>query len=182
MTVPTIGSDFRLLAAAADYIKSEFPSTNDAWDQSPFRWILSIPSASKGKLGKRLVTQWCALKGLPVESSPDPEADMLINKHRAEVKFSTLWKVGIYKFQQFRNQNYEYAVCLGISPQEAHCWVVSKKLLIDNVIGHTGQHTGSSGKDTAWLTVKPHEPPSWMTGCGGTLDQAYQVLINLRRR
>jgi hypothetical protein len=46
---------------------------------------------------------------------------MLINGHRVEIKFSTLWQEGIYNFQQIRDQNYEYAVCLGISPFEAHC-------------------------------------------------------------
>jgi len=72
--------------------------------------VLTLPSGSKGKLGKRLVYQWCALKGLSIDSSPDSEADMLINGHRVEIKFSTLWKTGIYKFQQIRDQNYEYCV------------------------------------------------------------------------
>jgi hypothetical protein len=159
-------SDFDLLASAANYIKPELVSEKESWLDSPFEWVLNLPAGTKGKLGKQLVYQWCALKGLGVSGIPDSEADMLINGHRVEVKFSTLWQNGIYKFQQFRDQNYEYSICLGISPQEAHCWVISKKLLMQYVIGHMGQHTGSGGKETAWLQVNPQQPHEWLTMWG----------------
>ena len=171
--------DFTLLSTAANFLKDDFPTINPAWNNSPFEWILNLPSASKGKLGQRLVFQWSALKGLPVDRSPDSEADMLINGHRVEVKFSTLWKAGIYKFQQIRDQNYEFGVFLGISPFDAHCWVISKKLLQEFVIGHMGQHTGAKGQETAWLAVKPEYPPDWLEKSGGSLEQAFEVLRNL---
>ena len=174
--------EFNLLAYAASYIKPEFEKKSSLWQGSPFEWILSLPSGSKGKLGKRLVNQWCAIKGLSIDSSPDSQADMLINGHRVEIKFSTLWEVNIYKFQQIRDQNYEYAVCLGISPFEAHCWVVSKKILREYVIGHLGQHTGSKGQETAWFAVNPQSPPNWMLPCGGTLEHAYKVLKSLSNK
>jgi hypothetical protein len=177
-----IAPEFELLASAANYIKGEFEEETSAWIGSPFKWILTLPSGSKGKLGKRLVYQWCAIKGLSINNSPDSEADMLINGHRVEVKFSTLWKTGIYKFQQIRDQNYEYSVCLGISPFEAHCWVISKETLRKFVIGHMGQHTGASGRETAWFTVDPHNPPVWIINCGGTLERAFIVLKNLSHR
>ena len=99
-----------------------------------------------------------------------------------EIKFSTLWKKGIYRFQQIRDQNYEYAVCLGISPQEAHCWVISKVLLLDHVIGHTPQHRGGLGTDTFWFSVDPNNPPDWLVDCGGSLDEAFRVLRSLSPR
>lgn len=175
-------SDFNLLATAANYIKADFEKNDSVWRGSPFEWVLKLPSGSKGKLGKQLVFQWCALKGLDVGRSPDSEADMLINGHRVEVKFSTLWETGIYKFQQIREQNYEYSICLGVSPFEAHCWVISKSILRQNVIGHLGQHTGLSGQETAWFAVNPNSPPDWLSPCGGTLDQAFLVLKNLSHR
>ena len=174
--------EFNLLASAAKFIKPEFEKNSSPWAVSPFEWILALPSASKGKLGKRLVYQWCALKGLSIDSSPDSQADMMINGHRVEIKFSTLWEANIYKFQQIRDQNYEYAVCLGISPFEAHCWVISKKILRRYVIGHMGQHTGSTGQETAWFAVNPQSPPSWILPIGGTLEQAYKVLKSLSHR
>lgn len=174
--------DFELLATAASYIRNDFNEEYGEWASSPFKWVLDLPAGSKGRLGKLLVYQWCALKGLAVNRSTDSEADMLINDHRVEVKFSTLWKSGIYKFQQIRDQNYEYAICLGISPFEAHCWVLSKQVLKRYVIGHLGQHTGSSGKETAWITINPKLPPDWIIQYGGTLDIAFLVLKALSRR
>jgi hypothetical protein len=175
-------SDFELLATAANYIRKDLESDYVTWEKSPFEWVLKLPAGSKGKLGKHLIYQWCALKGLSVDRCPDSEADMAINGHRVEVKFSTLWKVGIYKFQQIRDQNYEYSICLGISPYEAHCWVISKAILKRYVIGHMGQHTGAGGQETAWFSVEPARPPDWLTPCGGTLDQAFAVLKSLSHR
>lgn len=175
-------TDFDLLANAANYIKKEIEVDFLGWEGSPFEWVIKLPPGSKGKLGKRLVYQWCALKGLAIDKSPDSEADMLINGHRVEIKFSTLWKVGIYKFQQIRDQNYEYSICLGISPTEAHCWVISKTILKQYVIGHMGQHTGLKGQETAWFPVKPSNPPVWLTPCGGSLEQAFFVLKSLSNR
>jgi hypothetical protein len=153
-----------------------------AWKGSPFEWVLRLPPGTKGKLGKQLVLQWCALKELAVDKSPDSDADMLINGHRVEVKFSTLWEKGFYKFQQIRDQDYEYSICLGISPFDAHCWVISKKILKIYVIRHLGQHTGSSGQETAWFPVNPLNPPDWLSSCGGTLEKAFSVLKPLSSR
>jgi hypothetical protein len=170
------------LSTAANYIKPDLEKHYLIWRGSPFEWVLKLPAGSRGKLGKQLVFQWCALKGLAVDKSPDSEADMLINGHRVEVKFSTLWTARFYRFQQVRDQNYEYAVCLGISPFEAHCWVVSKNILLKYVIGHMGQHTGARGRETAWIKVNPILPPAWLAGLGGNLSQAFQVLRSLSRR
>jgi hypothetical protein len=182
MPKPKTNKEFDLLASAAVYIKGEFNKELSLWVGSPFEWVTTLPSASRGKLGKRLVKQWCGLKGLSNYDSPDPEADMIINGHRVEIKFSTLWETGIYKFQQIRDQNYEYSVCLGISPFEAHCWVLSKSILKKYVIGHTGQHTGSKGQETAWITVNPKSPPQWLVEYGGTLEQAFVVLKSLSHK
>jgi hypothetical protein len=175
-------SDFDLLANAANFIKEDLKKENAAWEGSPFEWVLRLPPGSKGKLGKQLVLQWCALKELAVDKSPDSDADMLINGHRVEVKFSTLWEKGYYKFQQIRDQDYEYSICLGISPFDVHCWVISKIILKTHVIRHLGQHTGSKGQETAWFPVNPMNPPEWLTSCGGTLEKAFSVLKPLSTR
>jgi hypothetical protein len=158
----TTSDEFNLLANSANYIRRSLEKEYSGWEGSPFEWILWLPPGTKGKLGKKLVLQWCALEDLAVDKCPDSEADMLINGHRVEVKFSTLWKNGIYKFQQIRDQNYEYSICLGISPFNVHCWVISKKILKEHVIGHLGQHTGSRGKETAWFPVNPLNPQDFV--------------------
>jgi hypothetical protein len=175
-------SDFDLFAYAANFIKKDLEKEYAAWKNRPFEWVLRLPAGTKGKLGKQLVFQWCALKELAVDKSPDSDADLLINGHRVEVKFSTLWETGVYRFQQIRDQNYEYSICLGISPSAAHCWVISKVVLKNYVIGHSGQHTGSGGKETAWFFVDPQNPPEWLIPYGGTLEKAFSVLKALSPR
>lgn len=175
-------SDFNLLSTAAHHIRNDIDSRGSQWKDSEFEWIIYLPSGSKGKLGKLLIQQWVALKGLSVEKSPDSEADLLINGHRVEIKFSTLWDKGCYKFQQIRNQNYDFCICLGISPSTAHCWVISKKQLITYVIGHLGQHTGLKGTETAWFPVYPNNPPDWLLSSGGSLDEAFDVLKPLSKK
>lgn len=84
--------------------------------------------------------------------SPDSDADRNIAGTRAEIKFSTLWKSGVYKFQQLRDQNYQVAVCLGIGPFDAHCWAIPKTFIMQNwgkAEGLTPQHGGARGPDTA---------------------------------
>jgi hypothetical protein len=174
-------SEFQLLATAANYIKKDLQKEKNEWVDSPFKWIINLPPGTKGKLGIKLIQQWCALKGLSIDKSPDSEADLLINNHRVEVKLSTLWKKGIYKFQQIRDQNYEYIICLGISPHDAHCWVISKKKLKEKVIGHMGQHTGKEGKETSWLTIQPKNPPEWINYYGGSLSEAFEIIKKLSR-
>ena len=98
-----------------------------------------------------------------------------------EIKFSTLWASGVYKFQQLRDQDYDFAICLGISPFDAHCWVISKAVLRQHVIGHTPQHIGRGGTDTFWISFPSLTPPSWLEACGGSLASAFQVLENAQQ-
>ena len=119
---------------------------------------------------------WCAARGFDVVHCPDSQADLIINSHRVEVKFSTLWESGIYTFQQIRNQNYEYCIWLGISPHVASCWLLPKTLLFQYVIGHRGQHTGAAGADTSWISFPASKPEEWMNDWGGTLEKALDVM------
>jgi len=166
--------DLALYAALLrdEYVKDE----PDPWRDSPFGWIKTRPSRQVGAIGERLVAAWCAAKDFDVVKSPDSEADRLIEGHRVEIKFSTLWRGGGYKFQQIRDQNYDCVFALGISPFDAHAWVIPKAVLKRHVIGHMGQHTGAGATDTSWLPVKVGEEPEWLTECGGSLAQAHDLL------
>ena len=104
---------------------------------------------------------------------------MKIQGYRIEVEFSTQWESGVYKFQQIRDQDYAFLICLGLSPTNAHCWIIPKEVLYDHVIDHKPQHRGKEGKDTYWLTVVPDRPDDWLEPYGGTLAYASQVLMRL---
>ena len=157
-------------------LKNSYVRSVDPWENSPFKWIKSLPSRTVGKVGEELITLWLRKKGFRVSRAGDVEADLIVNGRRVEVKFSTLWDAGFYKFQQLRDQDYDYAICLGLSPYEVHCWLLPKYLLMKHVIGHRPQHKGKEGQDTYWLQVKPSEVEPWMREYGGTLSQAYQVI------
>ena len=95
---------------------------------------------------------------------------------------STLWENGTYKFQQFRDQHYRFAVCLGISPFDVHCWVLSKETIMRQWKSGDieSQHGGAGGTDTAWLTVNPkEETPEWLNDCGGSLGQAVELIAGI---
>lgn len=170
--------DVRALATIAATLKADYvlDVPSDPWAQSPFAWIRTCQSRTRGKIGEQLVAGWCAAKGLDVTSSKSSQADRVIAGQRVEIKFSTLWASGVYKFQQLRDQNYDFALLLGISPFDAHGWVVSKAELKKHVIGHTPQHTGKGGTDTYWLSFKVTNPPAWLTPHGGRLSFAYSIL------
>ncbi len=69
---------------------------------------------------------------------------------------------------------------LGQSPFDAHCWVLSKDVLHEHVIGHTPQHRGKVGTDTFWLSFDPRQPPQWLHSHGGRLADAYRMLKTWR--
>ncbi len=91
--------------------------------------------------------------------SPNSDADRVIHGYRVEVKFSTMWANDGYKFQQVRDQAYDQLFCLGVTPLDAHAWLVPKAVLFEHVIGHR-QHTGAGAADTAWLGFQSDNPPS----------------------
>lgn len=174
--------DVHLLASLATTLQSDYLQDELIWQNSPFGWIRTRPSRQVGAIGEKLVAGWCATKGLDVVRSPDSEADRLVNGVRTEIKFSTLWRNGSYKFQQLRNQNYKIAICLGISPFDAHCWVLPKEVIMEQWGVQGGlqtQHGGRRGSDTAWLTVNPNKVQPWLRAYGGSLTFAFSVLQRL---
>lgn len=175
---PIEDTEVQCLARIATAIKRDYIHEDAAWADSPFAWIRTRPSRQIGKIGEQLVAGWCTSKGMSVVKCRDSEADLIIEGHRVEIKFSTLWETGYYVFQQFRDQNYEFAICLGISPLEAHCWVIPKLVILQKA---TPQHTGKEGEETFWLHISAKDPPAWLSEYGGNLQQALEILRKMGR-
>ena len=161
----------------------EYVSNDAKWLGSPFDWIRTRPPRQKGAIAERLVAGWLATKNFNVSRSPDSEADRVVEGKRAEIKFSALWENDVYVFQQFRDQNYEVAVCLGVSPFAASCWVVPKVEVLRQWRGGGGgikpQHGGEAGNDTAWLTFPANRPPAWLAPFGGSLLEGATSLARI---
>lgn len=178
MSVPIITDpEVQVLASLSGTIALDYVAgADDPWIGSPFQWILSQPSRRKGAIGEQLVAGWCAAKGFDVVRTGDSQADRIIEGHRVEIKFSTLWESGGFKFQQIREQDYEYLFCLGICPFDAFAWLLPKSVLREYVIGTMGQHTGASGADTAWLGFQAGAAFDWMEPYGNRLGDVRELL------
>lgn len=178
----TLSPEVRILAGLASTLEADDTPDDAAWAGSPFAWIRTRPSRQVGAIGEKLVAGWLATRDFNVSRSPDTEADRIIESKRVEIKFSTLWKNGSYKFQQLRDQNYEFAICLGISPFDAHCWALPKSVILDqwrNKGGLQTQHGGAGGVDTAWLSVVPTEVPTWLSQHGGSMRAGLERIAAL---
>jgi len=174
--------EVRMLAAISAQLETDYPATHEAWRGSPFAWILERPSRQKGAIAERLIAGWLAARNFNVARSGDADADRVIEGKRAEIKSSTLWQGGNYRFQQFRDQRYDFVICLGLSPFDAHCWTLTKDEILMRW-RETGdlrsQHGGARGSDTAWLTVDPQAVPDWLQHFGGTLRQGLEQISRL---
>lgn len=177
-TKPTLSQEFIMLAAVANYLQQDLEETSDLWINSPFEWILKLPPRKKGKLGGDLVTTWLASKGILLEPTKDAGEAIQIRGLRFATKFSTLWTSGSYKFQQIRAKGYDYIICLGISPFDAHCWIFERQYAIRHA---KPQHTSGKVADF-WIEINPKKPDEWVKDCGGTLDQAYQILKSIIKK
>lgn len=142
------------------------------WIGSPFEWLMILPSRSRGAAGEAIASSWLTIADFQVAKPSNTGHDRLVNGHKIEVKLSTLWKGGNFVWQQIRDQDYEYALLLGLSPESAAAWFVPKQVAHDKSVP---QHGGSAGTDTRWLTVKAGETPGWMAEWGGSLDDCLSV-------
>ena len=121
-----------------------------------------------------MLVTWLASKGISTELAGNSSETLLIKNLKFSIKFSTLWSQGSYRFQQIREKGFDYLICFGISPFEAHCWVFEREFAISNA---SQQHKGGS---EYWFSIDPNNQPEWTKNCGGSLGEAYQVLKKIK--
>ena len=148
------------------------------WSGSPFYWIKSRPSRQIGTIGEALVAGWAASKGFDVTRPTSSEHDRRIEGLKVEIKFSTLWTDSrIFKFQQLRDQDYDYCFMLGASPFDAQAWFVPKQeLSFNRPPALVPQHGGTAGRDTRWLSFPATTPPDWLNQFGGRLSDVARLI------
>jgi hypothetical protein len=156
-----------------DKVSLEYAATLEGWSGSPFAWILTLPSRARGAAGEKIVDSWLTNNGFVVQRAKHSGCDRIVNGLNIEVKFSTLWKSGVYKFQQLRDQDYHSVFCLGISPDRVHAWLIPKSVAWEHAIP---QHGGKVGTDTKWLSISAASPAEWMVEFGGTLANVIPII------
>lgn len=175
-------AESQLMARLSENLMPEYPLNDSMWEGSPFSWIRTRPARQVGAIGEKLVSSWCEQKNFLVQRTGDSDADRLINGIRVEIKFSTLWTENkIYKFQQIRDQEYEYCFCLGVSPFAVHAWFIPKaEICKPRPPALVHQHGGVDGRDTLWLSFQADSPPSWLAKFGGTLEGVEALIKSAR--
>jgi hypothetical protein len=161
-----------------DAVSKHYAASLEGWSGSPFAWVLTLPSRARGAAGEKIVDSWLTGNGFDVRRSKHSGCDRIVDGVNLEIKFSTLWKSGGYKFQQLRDQDYASVFCLGISPSSVHAWLIPKAVAWEHSIP---QHGGSVGTDTKWLGFQADNPPKWISEYGGSLGEVLTVLKAARQ-
>ena len=177
--------DVRMLADTAATLESNYvdkaQEEERAWADSPFHWIRKKRGNTIAKIGKELIRALCAARGLCVVDAKGGKgggADLVIEGHRVRLKRATLSE-GKYIFNQIRDEDFEYLMCLGLSPFDAHCWVIPKHVAIDQ---SSVQSSVQHGPRTDWTSFSPAHPPAGLRAYGGTISEAFTVLQRLTAR
>ena len=178
MTEENVDHEFEILVTNSQSLEHEFSNrlVDEQWSGSPFKWIKSHEAGTKGLIGVRLLSCLCAVHDISFSYSEGNQSDKRVGGKLAEIKFATLSRKGSYIFNQIRNQEYEVLICLGVSPNSAHCWVVPKKVALQNA---SGQHGGRSATETFQIQVNPSRVKQWLIPYGGSLDKAIPLLTML---
>lgn len=165
-----ISEEFKHLVSITSHIQKELEDTTDLWKNSPLEWMVYLPARSKSRIARKIITEWFKHEELIVEREPISSETLWINGKKYATKFSTLWTNGIYQFQQIRLDGPDLILCFGISPLDAHCWILNKEMV--SKYGRV-QHKGAR---EYLLSINPNQVPDWAMTCGGTLSQALKIL------
>ena len=93
---------FDQLSNISELYRKSASGPSKAWSGSPFEWLLSVPSRSKGAYGEKFVAELFRARKFDVKKPlAGTDHDRVINGHRIEIKLSTSWAgTDAYTFQQ----------------------------------------------------------------------------------
>ena len=172
-------NELDFMTKALEKIETDYPQ-DESWDDSPYKWVLGKASATKGAIARELVKYWASMSGKVLENHGVDSQPFLISKGVVyQVKFSTMWNTGKYKFQQFRKGPYDHVILLGLEPHDMHIWVVPKHVVETHIVGSNGQHTGAGAAETDWIEVDPKAVPAWLEEWGGTLQASRRIFSQI---
>jgi len=153
------------------------------WINSPYKIFHIHKSKVAGSIAEKFTQK--LLKSLGVEDvlprakttkeCPASSHDFRIGSKRIELKMSTEWQgAGTFRFQQIRDQAYDFCIFLGVTPVSLYLWCIPKRIAWQNC---KGQHGGKSAKETKFVDFIPQDPPEWLKPYGGLLTS--DVIENL---
>ncbi len=140
------------------------PAGKDIWQNSKYEVLKRTDSSRKGRIFKSIVRSQLLSQGFEV--GPGGKGySLLVDGIPVEVKGSTLWENGEFRFQQLRQFDaFKRAVLVAVSPNKIHMWYVTREDLARRLFHGTrhGQHGGQSNRTgTFWLRMRSGVVPSW---------------------
>lgn len=166
-----MSEDSALIAELGEAIRPEIKQPPNPYAGSRFQWMRPKAPATKGLIARRIVRLWAERAGLEIADRLNSEHDFLINGSKIVVKLSMLWSGTSIRFQQLKDQDYEYVCLLGLEPHAVRLWVVPKGEAL-----RKGRPQHAGGDDTTWIQFKAGSPPSWLSSYGGSLEKARSLL------
>ncbi len=167
-----------LAAAQQPRAKTE---EDKAWEGSPFDWFRKKASSTKGKIGRDLAASLLEAAEFAVSRVG---VGLKANRKTIRIKLSLMWGAGGFTFEQIRETDFDFLLCLGLYPDSAYGWLIPKsELLVDGVLqdreGLKGQHGGQDDPNDFWITaVDPENIYPWLEPYGGTIDVLMKVIKN----
>ena len=108
-----------------DLLKST--TTNNLYLNSPFKDIISLPPATKGKRYEQIVDHTMTRMGYDVQPNQTAEYDRVINGKRVEIKGSSLAADKNFKFHQIRlNDDYDQLLLICFWPLDCRMFILEK--------------------------------------------------------
>lgn len=164
---------FKALVEITNSLITDYPESK-AWADSPFNWIRSLPPNSKWSIGKIAICGLFQHYGLTATTY---RHQIRVNATGISPKIALMWEKGVIKFQNIRDTDFDFVLCLGLYPHGAYGWLIPKdEIWVDHAIrkdrlGITSQHKGAD----AWVHVDPDNVQAWLQPYGGTIDEMIKV-------
>lgn len=114
-------------------------NVDSKWIDSKFGHIKYLGNTSKGQIGESFILQYCKELGFTVsdEGNRLGTHDILINDKKVEIKTATEDVTGSFQFNHLRlDYQYEFVVCLGISPNKILFGIYTKSDLVTGKAGN----------------------------------------------
>jgi len=142
-------------------------STDKLWRDSPYGWIRTRSSGTKGKIAVQIAGRILEDAGY----SPHlDEGGIKVQDQFIIVRSSFMWGKNCWKFQQIRDTKFHYLLCLGFHPRDdAYIWLIPSHRIYANgalqkKAGLHRQHGGKKGTEDAWLHIEAANPLEGWTG------------------
>ena len=166
-------------------IEAETPNPSDVWKGTPLEKLQTRVIRQKGMIFEKGMVAYLTDQGFSdISRKTGNSADFIVNNKFIEFKTGLISvQTGKFTFNQFRDDEYDILVCLGINPNmDEYLWVIPKEEVIHRW-KETGdiryQHGTTSKPNTGIFQVDPTDPPEWLRKYGGDVKDGLRVLSDL---